>query len=193
MSSALDKAAEGKVFTDNAKPAHGRYRFRIQGHRHRDGFHGNFLIAELKVLKSETVDFPIPDGAPPYTEKSASPVGSTVSYTENIDNVKKGGPSRFQTHLSRVFDNDKPLNVGQLRYVLGEDQPGFGIEIDCEVVPKWLEPDGKKFDKGVWLKNYRWSIPDGDLDTGAIDRMRSEAGLKGTLDTVLDALDALAE
>lgn len=193
MSNALAKAAEGKVFNDNAKPNFGRYRFRILAHRHRDGFHGNFLIAEMKVLKAEPLGtVATPPGADPAPNESPSMVGSTVSYTENIDNVKKGGPSRFQTHLARVFENAAALNLGQLRYVVGEQQPGFAIEVECEVKPKWLAPDGQKFDKGTWLKNFHWTTV-ADLDPEAINAARAEAGLKGTLDDVLAELDKLGQ
>lgn len=200
MSDVLEKAAEGKVFADNAKPNFGRYRFRILGHKHRDGFNGNFLIAEMLVLAAENLGATAtPAGATPAPQEDASRVGATVSYTENIDNPKKGGPSRFQTHLARVFDFDKALNLGQLRYVTGKDdpaggkQPGFGLEVDCEVSPKWLEPDPKKgYTVGKWVKHYRWSTAE-DQDLGAVDKLRREAGLVGDADSILDELERLGQ
>jgi hypothetical protein len=168
MSAALDKAATGKVFAGHSKLNYGRYRLRIQAHRLNEGFHGNYLIAETKVITAEPLGtINVPEGATPAPTEPLSPVGSAQSYTENIDNPKKGGPDRFQTHLARVFGNDEPFNTPQLRFITGyEDptggkQPAFGIDVDVEVTPKWMPPDPKKnYLVGKWLKNHRWSTVD---------------------------------
>lgn len=198
MSAALEKAAAARVYQDNAKPNYGRYRFEILGHRLHNGFHGNFLISELRVIESEDLgSVEAPEGATPPPTERASRVGSTVSYSENIDNVKKGGADRFQTHLARLLDSDKPLNLPQLRLITGQDgdaktdQPTFGLLVDCEVRPKWIAPDPKKgYTTGKWLKNFRWSTVD-DQPIDEINRKRAAAGLKGDLTAALDELESL--
>jgi hypothetical protein len=191
QNNALKKLAEGKVYQDNAKPNFGRYVFQIQAHRMKIGGHwGDTGIAEMKVIKAENLS-DWPEGVRP---ENASRVDSTVSYTEGLSKPGDAGTAalgRFQTHLARIFAFDKPLNLGQLGLCFGEKQPSAFMYVECEVLPKVLKADGKKYQKDGVVKNYRWAPYElSETEANAIHASRAAAKLP-ELPAVLEELEKL--
>lgn len=168
-----------KLYTNGSYMNYGRYRLRVQVIKGHKGDKGSYAILEGKVLRSENLpSFPTrPDTGVPYPAELANRPGEVVSYSENVDNIKKGGASRFQSALATLFGMDRPLNYGQLLFVAGPKAPATFLDIDVEVKPKWIEPKGNH-KEGIFLKNYRWTAVElTEAEVNEVHAQRAAANL----------------
>jgi hypothetical protein len=146
VTTAVDEAiAAAQASLPPQYPAFGRYLFEVQAIRTKEGYRGRSAIAELKVLKSEQSETSAP-----------SRVGSTVSYVEKLNEMKKGGAGRFKAFLMALVGAD-PSELGETDSITkfsDDRQAGTFLFIEAEVYPKTLPAkDGRP---GITLSAYRW-------------------------------------
>jgi hypothetical protein len=163
--------AGAKTKEDNAKTVFGRYRFEVLSLKWKDGNFGLASNRELKVVSAQKTQ-----------ENEPSQVGAIVSLRraahrplprgEGEDVVLQDVPRD-----GRRCEGREPQLDGGPGEVLRQEQPLFGVYIDCEVYPKPMEAKGNR--PAYVAKNHRWTtVPDAQQDAERIAKARAAAGLK---------------
>jgi hypothetical protein len=151
---------------------YGKYRYEVQAIKVSSGASGLWVHAELKVLKAERT------GANEEHKVMPNSVGAVISYSENLDNEKKGGGGRFLSFLVGLVGMDEQLlgdedqkSEWTSRFYDTEKCAGTFLLVDCEVTPRWLKPkDGKP---GRYIEGMQWQTVDlSDDEIVAIDAKR---------------------
>lgn len=195
MNRALQILAESQASTNSQYlNNHGRYRLKVRRLKFVDGTNGLSAILEGKVVKAETVK--LPHLTAQFGELAAQvtepyPLGSVVSYCENLNVKTKGGGSRYKTALMAVTGESEiemtPVRMAQLVDYYNKDspqlntdngQPTFGLYVDVDVMPTVLDANPKKGQvERIGRKEFWRAVP--ETDQPSLEQLEAERKVDG--------------
>lgn len=156
------RASFAKVY-----PAFGKYRWEVQALKIAfPEAGGMFGVLELKVLKAEKTH-----------DNEPNPVGCTVSFVQDLMDIKKGGPGRFKAALIGLFGVTEQQADDMLEKLTHETKcPGVFLPVDGIVTPKQLkEKNGKP---GITVEAITWLNVDlGDAALAEVNAKRAAVQL----------------